>query len=306
MAQAYNIYLNKRLTEFDIIIKNLPLRDGLVAHTKMYLDAMVNYLYLQKFIIGEHEMALQARIDDLLEEVFNKFGNKMALDVKAEVFAEKPIFGSTEMFLNTAELPINEECFNEFSEFMSLTTKALDYELSKSLGTGRSGMILNTHTVDTLKEAFERFINKVELSTSATPSSEKFAESTTDMVLQTKPFDIFYLLTIQCEAVMNLLCSADLELWYTLGEAKGQLVLITHNSSVQSEKFCDMSILQQLLSEVNATLIYFLNSEGIKICLSASASAGLMRYRRLEEIDPLTLGDIDEMTLEELDYVVLA
>ena len=51
MAQAYDIYLNKRLTEFDIIIKNLPLRDGLVAHTKMYLDAMINYLYLQKFIV---------------------------------------------------------------------------------------------------------------------------------------------------------------------------------------------------------------------------------------------------------------
>lgn len=306
MAQAYNIYLNKRLTEFDIIIKNLPLRDGLVGHTKMYLDAMVNYLYLQKFIIGKHETALQARIDDLLEEVFNKFNNTMSLNVKAEVSAGKPIAGSTEMYLDTAELPINEECFNTFTEFMALTTRAVDYELAKSLGSAYSGMILNTSTVDTLKEAFERFINQAELNASAIPSSEKFAESTTGMMLQTKPFDIFYLLTAECEAVMNLLCSADLELWYTLGEANGRLILTVHNSSVQSEKFCDISVLQGLLSEVNATLTYFLNSEGIKIYLSASASAGLRRYRKMAEVDPLTISAADKMTVEDLDYVVLA
>lgn len=49
MAQTYNIYLRKRLTEFDLIIRNLPYRDGLVIYNRMYLDAMVNYLYLQKF-----------------------------------------------------------------------------------------------------------------------------------------------------------------------------------------------------------------------------------------------------------------
>lgn len=36
MAQEYNIYLRKRLTEFDVIIKNLPYRDGLIMYNKMY------------------------------------------------------------------------------------------------------------------------------------------------------------------------------------------------------------------------------------------------------------------------------
>ena len=56
MAQEYNIYLRKRLTEFDVIIKNLSYRDGLIMYNKMYLDAMVNYLCLQRFIIGESEI----------------------------------------------------------------------------------------------------------------------------------------------------------------------------------------------------------------------------------------------------------
>lgn len=306
MAQAYNIYLNKKLTEFDLIIKNLPLRDGLVAHTKMYLDAMINYLYLQKFIVGKHNDQLQARIDDLLEEVFNKFENTLTLSAKAEVFAGKPVEGTAKMFLKTSELPINEECFNTFTDFTTLTTQALDYELAKSMGSAHSGMILSTSTVDTLKEAFERFINQTELRASVEPSSEKFTEGATGMILQTEPFDIFYLLTAQCEAVMNLFCSADLEIWYSLGEANGQLVLTVHNSSVQSEKFCDISVLQELLSEVNATLTYFLNSEGMKTYLTVSAAAGLRRYRKMAEVDPLTISAADTMTVEDLDYVVLA
>lgn len=306
MAQAYDIYLNKRLTEFDIIIKNLPLRDGMVAHTKMYLDAMVNYLYLQKFIIGKHNAQLQAKIDDLLEEVFNKFENTLYLDAHVDVLAGKPISGSAKMILETPRLPIHEECFNTFTDFMALTTKAVDYELAKSLGTGHSGMVLNTNTADTLKEAFERFINQAELGSEVVPSSEKFAEGAAGLVIQTTPFDIFYLLTIECEAVMNLLCSVDLELWYTLGEANNQLILTVHNSFVQSEKFCDISTFQQMLSEVNATLTYFLDLEDIRMCLTSNVSAGLRRYRKMAEVDPLTIHTADQMTVEELDYVVLA
>lgn len=305
MAQAYDIYLNKRLTEFDIIIKNLPLRDGLIAHTKMYLDAMINYLYLQKFIVGKNNAELQARIDDLLEEVFSKFDNTLFLNASAEVFAEKPILGAANLVLKTAELSINEECFNTFTDFMALTTKSLEYELSKSIGSGHSEMVLQTKMVDTLKEAFERFINQTQLTTSAVPSSEKFVEGTANLQLQTKPFDIYYLLTIQCEAMMNLLCSAELELWFTLGEAQGQLILTVHNSSVQSEKFCTASSLQRLLSEVNATLIGHLNLEQSTFYLDASVSAGLRRYRKLAEIDPLLLADNDDLSLDDLDYVEL-
>ena len=93
MAQAYDIYLNKRLTEFDIIIKNLPLRDGLVAHTKMYLDAMINYLYLQKFIDGKHNAQLQARKDEILEEVFNKFDNTLSLNASVRYLRGNPFQG---------------------------------------------------------------------------------------------------------------------------------------------------------------------------------------------------------------------
>lgn len=85
MAQTYNIYLRKRLTEFDLIIRNLPYRDGLVIYNRMYLDAMVNYLYLQKFIVGDTDTKLVSEIDNLLERVFNIFSSGMELGAELEL-----------------------------------------------------------------------------------------------------------------------------------------------------------------------------------------------------------------------------
>lgn len=101
MANTYNVYLRRRLTEFDIIIQNLPYRDGLIFHSKMYLDAMLNYLFVQKFIVGSHDTELQTKIDDLLERVMNAFHNSATLTFDAETLAMKPISGNTNTLPST-------------------------------------------------------------------------------------------------------------------------------------------------------------------------------------------------------------
>ena len=120
MAQTYNIYLRKRLTEFDLIIRNLPYRDGLVIYNRMYLDAMVNYLYLQKFIVGDTDTKLVSEIDNLLERVFNIFSSGMELGAELELFAAKPTGGSTELVLTTGKANIGEESFNTFQNVTQL------------------------------------------------------------------------------------------------------------------------------------------------------------------------------------------
>lgn len=306
MAQTYNLYLRDRLTEFDLIIQNLPYRDGLIVHNKLLLDAMVNYLCLQKFIVGEQDSELQAKIDELLETVCNEFQNTAVLSFDAETAAAKPISGSSEMVLEMDELPIHEESFNTFSDFMKLTTAALKYDLAKSIGSGESKFVLSTSTADTLKEAFEVFSNQALLHAAADPSSEIFAETKTEFKLNTNQFDIFYMLAVECEAFLNLLCSADCELWYTLGNADNKMVLTVHNGAIQSEKFFDADVFIKLIGEVNGTLTYFVELQNIGAVLSADVLAGLKRYRKVSEVDPLSIPSIDLLSEEELDYVVLA
>lgn len=306
MANRYDVYLRKRLTEFDIIIQNLPYRDGLVAHTKMYLDSIVNYLYLQKFIVGEHNMALQADIDNLLERVFNIFKSNSYLTVSANAVMEKPAGVSSEMFLDSSNFDINEESFNTFSEFMNLTTAALKYDIQKSIGTGSIRMALTTKSAATIKTAFEKFDKLLNLDAIAIPSSEKFAEAKTNIQLQTDPFSIYYLVAVQCEALMNLTCAMDFEIWFSLGNAANEIYLTVHMGDTQEEKFCSADNVVVLLSQVNAALIGFISLDSADINLYSSVEAGLKRYRKVAEVDPLAVSEMDSMSVEELDYVVLA
>lgn len=306
MANRYDVYLRKRLTEFDIIIQNLPYRDGLVAHTKMYLDSIMNYLYLQKFIVGEHNTALQADIDNLLERVFNIFKSNSCLTVSANAVMEKPVGVSSEMFLDSSNFDINEESFNTFSEFMNLTTTALKYDIQKSIGTGSIRMALTTKSAATIKTAFEKFDKLLNLDSIAIPSSEKFAEAKTNIQLWTNPFSIYYLVAIQCEALMNLTCAMDFEIWFSLGNAANEIYLTAHMGDTQEEKFCSVDNIVALLSQVNAALIGFISLDSADTNLHSSVEAGLKRYRKVAEVDPLAVSEMDSMSVEELDYVVLA
>lgn len=307
MAQSYNVYLNRKLTEFDLIIHNLPYRDGIIVYNKMYLDAMVSYLELQKFIIAEYETDLRFRIDELLEEVYNIFKSGAELSFHAEASSAKPIAGSSEMYLDTATIPVNEEVFNTFSQVTQLLTSRLNYELSKPLGSGSNKILLNTKALQPLKEAFEKFEDMLYIDTSADPSSVKFTSPEVKMALETRPFDIFYMLTAECEAVINLLCKvADIELWYTLGTAKSGMVLTAHNSDIHSEKFMTIEDLLCLISVADFLLTYFVDASDIGFVLTGSVLAGLRRYRKISEVDPYTIPDLDDLPIEDLDYVVLA
>ena len=185
MAQEYNIYLRKRLTEFDVIIKNLPYRDGLIMYNKMYLDAMVNYLCLQRFIIGESDANLRTEIDELLERVFNTFQSKVEIDLDVELAAGKPISGQSDLVFATSPFEIGEETYEVFQNLTRLTTSALQYDLAKSIGSGRSDLIFHTSTANTLKTAFDKMQNDIELLSSADTKKETFAGVGAEMQLNT-------------------------------------------------------------------------------------------------------------------------
>lgn len=306
MAQEYNVYLRKRLTEFDIIIKNLPYRDGLIIYNKMYLDAMVNYLCLQKFIIGESDTELRMEIDELLERVYNTFSSRAELALDVELASAKPISGQSEMELKTADFEIGEEMFEAFQSLTNLATETLKYDLAKSVGDGSSRFVLKTKAAHTLKTAFEKLHLAPEFLAETEADEEKFAASDTEMTLDTASFDLFYLLGIQGEAVMNLLFSADFEMWYSLGNASHTFYLTATNNGVQSIKYLSCRDFMALIAAVTESLEIFIRTDATDMNLLSGVAAGLKRYRLLSDLDELALSDIDELSLDELDYVELA
>lgn len=306
MAQTYNIYLRKRLTEFDLIIRNLPYRDGLIIYNRMYLDAMVNYLTLQKYIIGDSDVQLSSEIDDLLERVYNIFSNGMELGAELEVFAAKPTGGSTSAVLSTNETEVHEETFNTFQNVTQLLTSALKYDIAKSLGFGATEMELSSAPASTLKEALENFEDDILLDADVSTAAVVNAEGDSEVVLDTSNPNLFYLLSVEGEAMMNLLFSADFEMWYTLGTGNSSMYLSVENNGVESKKFMTYESFLNLILEVGNILQCFIFPEESEAQLHSELGVGMMRYRLLSDMDNSALNEHDELTLDELDYVILA
>lgn len=306
MAQTYNIYLRKRLTEFDLIIRNLPYRDGLIIYNRMYLDAMVNYLTLQKYIIGDSDVQLSSEIDDLLERVYNIFSNGMELGAELEVFAAKPTGGSTSAVLSTNETEVHEETFNTFQNVTQLLTSALKYDIAKSLGSGATEMELSSAPASTLKETLENFEDDILLDADVSTAAVVNAEGDSEVVLDTSNPNLFYLLSVEGEAMMNLLFSADFEMWYTLGTGNSSMYLSVENNGVESKKFMTYESFLNLILEVGNILQCFIFPEESEAQLHSELGVGMMRYRLLSDMDNSALNEHDELTLDELDYVILA
>lgn len=306
MAQTYNIYLRKRLTEVDLIIRNLPYRDGLIIYNRMYLDAMVNYLTLQKYIIGDSDVQLSSEIDDLLERVYNIFSSGMELGAELEVFAAKPTGGSTSAVLSTNETEVHEETFNTFQNVTQLLTSALKYDIAKSLGSGATEMELSSAPASTLKEALENFEDDILLDADVSTAAVVNAEGDSEVVLDTSNPNLFYLLSVEGEAMMNLLFSADFEMWYTLGTGNSSMYLSVENNGVESKKFMTYESFLNLILEVGNILQCFIFPEESEAQLHSELGVGMMRYRLLSDMDNSALNEHDELTLDELDYVILA
>lgn len=251
-------------------------------------------------------MSLSLEIDRTIEMIFNIFSNELRLDASVEMFAGKPIGGTNVAILDSKVSDINEESFNTFQNFTNLVTKAVQYDLSKYLGSGTNAMYLSTESAGTLKESFEKIRYSPFLEADVTTSAVKQISGEWKSVLKTDEFNIFYMLAVQAEAVMNLLCAADTELWYSLGAAENYMVLSIENSSIQSEKFMTYQNFLPLITEINGMLECFITPLGGDMLLFSALNASMKRPRVFSEVDDLTWADLDDLTLDELDYVILA
>ena len=305
MAQTYKIYLKKRLTEFDLIIKNLPYRDGIIIYNKLYLDAMVNYLNIEKSIIGYTDIELTTQIDNILEQIFNIFNNGLEINADVSFICQKSVLFNSEAKLDGSLKLINEECFNAFNTLTNLTALISNYEVAKSLGAGHNSMELSTRFINTLKKCFNKMNNQLSLNTELLTNATKFTSISTDMDFKTSNFDIFYFIAVQCEAVCSLFCNADIELWYTLGNAKNNMILNVYNNSVKSEKFISYNDLLSLVAEINTILYCIICPSSQSSILNSKIDVEIKRCRLLNEVDNSTLVDMDTESLNDLDYVII-
>jgi len=162
MATTYNVNLRNRLTEFDIIIQNLPYREGLIVHTQMCLEVMLNYLHSQTHIAGDSDMELQSKINSMIQRIMVAWHHYSTLTSEAKISSEKFVKAESDAILsmNNPSLfyLLEVQCETCFSLLCSA-----DSELLLSLGHSDSSFCLSTYIDGASTEQFLTIDSSIQL-----------------------------------------------------------------------------------------------------------------------------------------------
>lgn len=79
MAKEFDVCLNNRLTECDVIVYSIPYRDGLTVMDKLTLQACFESLLIQKFIAVHTQSSLVSDIDCLIKACAMRLDHRVSL-----------------------------------------------------------------------------------------------------------------------------------------------------------------------------------------------------------------------------------
>lgn len=307
--QTYDVYLKRRLTEIDVIITQLVQRDSFAMYDWLYMYCTMGDIEIRKNLNIDSSMIINASMEDLLEIVHEKVNSNMYLDAYADLLNNVLESCETGMELSADELDILEKSFTGGDSVLEISVDPLDYSIAHSFGRVSFDMDIFTSTLETLKYSLEKFEEGMELTADIDFSSLKTAESDElKMYLDVEPTDIFYLLTTGGQAITHL--SANPLTKYIFKKVLHDMSLeMFLDASTDTDwklfKFLETKTSLNLLADVTDVLIQFISVQS-EMYIDCMARAGLKRYRLLSEMDNHILSDFDDMTLEEVDYVILA
>lgn len=305
---TFDVYLKQRLTELDVIITQLVQRDSFSVYDLLYIICEMGDVELLKNLKIENTIIPDAKMDNLLEIVFEKIRNEAWIDADMALLDKVIAGGETEMVSFASELDIIEKMFTDVDSSLEISVDPVDYHIARTFGNVEFDMEMLVNELDTFKYSYEQIQSDLELLSDVDFSSiKKFGTDEFETLISIDPINIFYLITIGGRTNTYLYASPieKYVLKKVLHDVETEMYL---NASTDIDwqliKYINIENSLYLLADMTIVLIKLVSGQS-EMYLDCEASAGLKRYRLLEEMDDLTLSDFDSMTLEEVDYVIL-
>lgn len=306
---TYDVYLQNRLTEIDIIISQLVLRDTFSVYNVMYLLCSLEELKLYKSLSMQTSMELDAKLIYLLKTIHELMNSKMYLKAKVDLSSQVFSGGNVNLEMRVDKVNIQEKTFTGGTSVLEMFTEPLDYYIAHSFGTVDFDMRLEMNQVKFIKEGFEQMNSELQLLIGTDFSSSKIAElESIDLELSTEQINLFYLAVISGQCVLNLSASplGDYILNKVLYGLNANMTLTAANVQTPAlEKFANADALMQMLMSMTEILVQFIVLDQVDMVMSCEASAVMKQYRFVSEMDDYHVSYFDNMNLSEIDFKVI-
>lgn len=309
MAKEFDIYLNNRLTECDILVYSIPYRDGLTAIHKLILESCIESYTLQKFVAMQTGSELVHHIDEMLKTCYERLSYATELDVTATFQTHYSLYSDTAGIIMSAECV--ETLSNLFAkaEFaMQLTAQPVMAYTGKSGGNAESSFVINAALEKDIKNSLLTVAPVVEIETSVLGTNKRSAISVSPGIdIACELTNLCYRFYNGAQAVIQM--AADVlatELHYSLGEGTSAIEFSADIGDGDcSTKYEEFETAVIFVAEVVEAIRQFMHPELHSIAIGIVVDPIMKRHRLLSEMDADNLSAYDDMLLEEIDYVII-
>lgn len=309
MAKEFDIYLNNRLTECDIIVYSIPYRDGLTAIHRMILNSCIESYTLYKFVAAQTSSELVQHIDEMLKTCYERLNCETEIGISADFQTHYSLYP------DTASIPISADCINILSNMFTQAESAMQLSVApvmaytgKSGGHAESSMIIDVDLQHEIKNSLLTIEPSISLQHSILGTEKQSILSVeANVPIVSELANLCYRLYNAGQTLVQLTSEVlATELHYSLGEGISHIEIDATvglgDSSTKYEAF-ENAVL--VLSQVTEFIQQFMNPEQGTILLGFDSECILKRHRLLYEMDNDAISAYDDMTLEEIDYVII-
>lgn len=309
--KEFDIFLNKRLTECDIIVYNIPYRDGLTAFNRIVLDCCLNSYLLNKFIAVKAGSELVAHIDEMIETVYEKLNYGVGICAETEVSPHYAIsVDKSSVVLKNDDIGLLATVAERATNQLILAAQPLNAMIAKSLGSGTSSIVFSQEIGNILKYCVERVESGVSADVNVEQTHKQgFERAISGVGINPEMVDLLYRFETSGEAAITLAAAVlATEIHFSFGYASSGIEFATQLSEDGdcATKFIDVYDAISILGKLTESIVQFMSPEKHGVVQSQLVSAITKRYRLLNDLDQGMIQAMDNMTFAELDYVILA
>lgn len=309
MAKEFDIYLNNRLTECDILVYSIPYRDGLTAIHKLILESCIESYTLQKFVAVQTGSELVHHIDEMLKTCYERLNYVAELDVTATFQTHYSLYSDTAGIIVSAEcVETLSNLFAKAESAMQLTAQPVMAYTGKSGGNAESSLVINAALEKDIKNSLLTVAPVVKIETSVLGTNKRSAISVSPGIdIACELTNLCYRFYNGAQAVIQM--AADVlatELHYSLGEGTSAIEFSADIGDGDcSTKYEEFETAVIFVAEVVEAIRQFMHPELHSIAIGIVVDPIMKRHRLLSEMDADNLSAYDDMLLEEIDYVII-
>lgn len=310
MAKEFDIYLNKRLHQCDIIVYSIPYRDGLTVTERMILETCLESYLLQKFIAVQSGSTLVSHIDKMIKRCLERLDHGIDIGTNAEFQVHYSTYpDTTALEVNAEKLSLLAYSYMSTDNILQISTPRIKACIKKSLGQGQSGIDVASNVKATLKRDLEKASDRLVIKAEDLKTKKKFYEKVTAPILiNTELTNFLYrrYFDVSPSEIQIASGSVEAEIRFSLGRCTFPIIPDSQMLGEQMIKYLTPENAIEIQSSATGTLRQFIYPEENTIeVYPLDVEVIVKRHRLLYEMDSDTLDTYDDMSLNDVDYVIL-